>query len=324
MENNILIYTTKDGNIDVKLEQETVWLNVEEIAKLFNRDRTTILRHIKHIFEENELDKDSTCAFFAQVQKEGSRDIKRQIPYYNLDVILSVGYRVSSQVATQFRRWATNVLHKYIIDGYVLNERLLKEKVEKLNLLQNAFNLLNRSITNQAENLDEAQQISKLMSDFSVGLNLLDDFDNQRLDNKGNTKKEAVYISVDEFLDVIQKMKTEFTSEIFGNPKDDSFSSSVNQIYQTFDGKDCYPSIEEKAVNLLYFIVKNHSFSDGNKRIGANCFLYFLKKNNLLYKADKPIIDNATLATITLLIAESKPEEKETVKQIAISILNRV
>ena len=324
MENNILIYTTKDGNIDVKLEQETVWLNVEEIAKLFNRDRTTILRHIKHIFEGNELDKDSTCAFFAQVQKEGSRDIKRQIPYYNLDVILSVGYRVSSQVATQFRRWATNVLHKYIIDGYVLNERLLKEKIEKLNLLQNAFNLLNRSITNQAENLDEAQQISKLMSDFSVGLNLLDDFDNQRLDNKGNTKKDAVYISVAEFLDVIQKMKTEFTSEIFGNPKDDSFSSSVNQIYQTFDGKDCYPSIEEKAVNLLYFIVKNHSFSDGNKRIGANCFLYFLEKNNLLYKNNKPIIDNATLATITLLIAESKPEEKETVKQIAISILNRV
>lgn len=324
MENNILIYTTKDGNIDVKLEQETVWLNVEKIAELYGKDRSNIQRHIKHIYEEDELDKDSTCAFFAQVQKEGSRNITRQIPYYNLDVILSVGYRVSSKTATQFRKWATSVLHKYIVDGYTLNERLLKEKVEKLSLLQNAFNLLNRSITNQAENLDEAQQISKLMSDFSVGLNLLDDFDNQRLDNKGNTKKEAVYISVDEFLDVIQKMKTEFTSEIFGNPKDDSFSSSVNQIYQTFDGKDCYPSIEEKAVNLLYFIVKNHSFSDGNKRIGANCFLYFLKKNNLLYKADKPIIDNATLATITLLIAESKPEEKETVKQIAISILNRV
>lgn len=324
MENNILIYTTKDGNIDVKLEQETVWLNVEKIAELYGKDRSNIQRHIKHIYEEEELDKDSTCAFFAQVQKEGSRNITRQIPYYNLDVILSVGYRVSSKTATQFRKWATSVLHKYIVDGYTLNERLLKEKVEKLSLLQNAFNLLNRSITNQAENLDEAQQISKLMSDFSVGLNLLDDFDNQRLDNKGNTKKEVVYISVDEFLDVIQKMKTEFTSEIFGNPKDDSFSSSVNQIYQTFNSKDCYPSIEEKAVNLLYFIVKNHSFSDGNKRIGANCFLYFLKKNNLLYKADKPIIDNATLATITLLIAESKPEEKETVKQIAISILNRV
>ena len=324
MENNILIYTTKDGNIDVKLEQETVWLNVEKIAELYGKDRSNIQRHIKHIYEEDELDKDSTCAFFAQVQKEGSRNITRQIPYYNLDVILSVGYRVSSKTATQFRKWATSVLHKYIVDGYTLNERLLKEKVEKLSLLQNAFNLLNRSITNQAENLDEAQQISKLMSDFSVGLNLLDDFDNQRLDNKGNTKKEAVYISVDEFLDVIQKMKTEFTSEIFGNPKDDSFSSSVNQIYQTFDGKDCYPSIEEKAVNLLYFIVKNHSFSDGNKRIGANCFLYFLEKNNLLYKNNKPIIDNATLATITLLIAESKPEEKETVKQIAISILNRV
>ena len=324
MENNILIYTTKDGNIDVKLEQETVWLTQKQMSKLFDTTPQNITIHIQNIYKEQELSKDSTCKDFLQVQTEGKRQISRSMTFYNLDMIISVGYRVNSKQGIQFRKWATSKLKEYLVQGYTLNERLLKEKVEKLNLLQNAFNLLNRSITNQAENLDEAQQISKLMSDFSVGLNLLDDFDNQRLDNKGNTKKEAVYISVDEFLDVIQKMKTEFTSEIFGNPKDDSFSSSVNQIYQTFDGKDCYPSIEEKAVNLLYFIVKNHSFSDGNKRIGANCFLYFLKKNNLLYKADKPIIDNATLATITLLIAESKPEEKETVKQIAISILNRV
>lgn len=324
MENNILIYTTKDGNIDVKLEQETVWLTQEQMSLLFDKSKSSISEHIKNIFDDCELDKDSTVRKFRTVQTEGKRQVERNLDYYNLDMIISVGYRVKSKQGIQFRQWATKRLKEYLVQGYTLNERLLKEKVEKLTLLQNAFSLLNRSITNQAENLDEAQQISKLMSDFSVGLNLLDDFDNQRLDNKGNTKKEAVYISVDEFLDVIQKMKTEFTSEIFGNPKDDSFSSSVNQIYQTFDGKDCYPSIEEKAVNLLYFIVKNHSFSDGNKRIGANCFLYFLKKNNLLYKADKPIIDNATLATITLLIAESKPEEKETVKQIAISILNRV
>lgn len=324
MENNILIYTTKDGNIDVKLEQETVWLTQKQMSKLFDTTPQNITIHIQNIYKEQELSKDSTCKDFLQVQTEGKRQISRSMTFYNLDMIISVGYRVNSKQGVQFRRWATSKLKEYLVQGYTLNERLLKEKVEKLSLLQNAFNLLNRSITNQAENLDEAQQISKLMSDFSVGLNLLDDFDNQRLDNKGNTKKEAVYISVSEFLDVIQKMKTEFTSEIFGNPKDDSFSSSVNQIYQTFDGKDCYPSIEEKAVNLLYFIVKNHSFSDGNKRIGANCFLYFLEKNNLLYKNNKPIIDNATLATITLLIAESKPEEKETVKQIAISILNRV
>ena len=324
MENNILIYTTKDGNIDVKLEQETVWLTQKQMSKLFDTTPQNITIHIQNIYKEQELSKDSTCKDFLQVQTEGKRQISRSMTFYNLDMIISVGYRVNSKQGIQFRKWATSKLKEYLVQGYTLNERLLKEKVEKLNLLQNAFSLLNRSITNQAENLDEAQQISKLMSDFSVGLNLLDDFDNQRLDNKGNTKKEAIYISVDEFLDVIQKMKNEFTSEIFGNPKDDSFSSSVNQIYQTFDGKDCYPSIEEKAVNLLYFIVKNHSFSDGNKRIGANCFLYFLKKNNLLYKRDKPIIDNATLATITLLIAESKPDEKETVKQIAISILNRV
>lgn len=324
MENNILIYTTKDGNIDVKLEQETVWLTQEQMSLLFDKSKSSISEHIKNIFDDNELDKDSTVRKFRTVQTEGKRQVERNLEYYNLDMIISVGYRVKSKQGIKFRQWATKHLKEYLVQGYVLNERLLKEKVEKLNLLQNAFNLLNRSITNQAENLDEAQQISKLMSDFSVGLNLLDDFDNQRLDNKGNTKKDAVYISVAEFLDVIQKMKIEFTSEIFGNPKDDSFSSSVNQIYQTFDGKDCYPSIEEKAVNLLYFIVKNHSFSDGNKRIGANCFLYFLGKNNLLYKNNKPIIDNATLATITLLIAESKSEEKETVKQIAISILNRV
>ena len=198
-----------------------------------------------------------------------------------------------------------------------------KQKTEQIKQLQHSLNLLNRCVETQAHNLDEAQQLTKLMSEFANGLTLLDDFDNKNLDIRGKTVKEAVFIDVPEFLDVIDKMKPEFGSDIFANPKDESFNSSVRQIYQTFGGKDCYPSLEEKAAMLLYLVVKNHSFSDGNKRIGANCFLYFMQKNGMLYKNGESIISNATLATLTILIAESKPEEMETVKQVVISILNR-
>ncbi len=238
-------------------------------------------------------------------------------------MILSVGYRVKSKVATQFRKWATNTLRKYLVDGYALNEKRLQEKIGQIKELQNSISLLNRCIENQAKDLDQALVLSNLMAEFSVGLNLLDDFDNQRLDNKGKTKAEAVKVSTQEFLEVVDKMKPEFGSSIFANPKDDSFDSSVNQIYQSIGGEDCYPTLEEKAAMLLYFVVKNHSFSDGNKRIGANCFLYFMQQNKMLYKNNKAIIDNATLAAITILIAESKPAERETITKNVISILNR-
>lgn len=194
---------------------------------------------------------------------------------------------------------------------------------QQINKLQNAIELLNRSIENHAKNLDDAQRLTNIMADFAEGLTLLDDFDNKTLDTKGKTLKEAVVIDKKEFLNVIDKMKPEFGSDVFANPKDDSFESSVCQIYQTFGGADCYPSLEEKAAMLLYLIVKNHSFTDGNKRIGASCFLYFLERNNILYKNAAPILDNATLAALTILIAESKPEEMETIKQVVMSVLNR-
>ncbi len=321
----IVIYTSDKGinNIEIIQQDDTVWLSAEKIAELFNKDRTNIQRHIKHIFDERELDKESTCAFFAQVQKEGSRNVTRHIPYYNLDVILAVGYRVSSKIATQFRKWATGILKQYLVDGYAVNEKRLQEQKSKISQLQKAIKLLNRSIEHQADNLDDAKKLSALMADFAQGLDLLDGYDNKTLDTKGKTLKPAIVIKKEEFLRVIDKMKPEFGSDVFANPKDESFDSSINQIYQTFGGKECYPSLEEKAAMLLYFLVKNHSFTDGNKRIGAACFLYFLDKNGLLYQNNTQIIDNAALFALTVLIAESKPEEKEMMKQVIISVLNK-
>ena len=320
---DIIIYKTENGDIDVKLEQETVWLTQKQMAILFDKDISGIARHIKNIFKEGELAENSVIANFANSEKTAIYPIIKPETYYNLDMIISVGYRVNSKQGIEFRKWATSKLKEYLINGYSLNTKLLKEKSEKLKQLRNTFNLLNRSITNSIDNIDDAQKIMKILNDFSTGFNLLDDYDNNKLDSKGKTKNDAIVITKEEFLSVIEKMKTKFSSPLFGNLKDNSFESSINQIYQSFDGNDLYPTIEEKAVNLLYMIVKNHSFSDGNKRIAANCFLYFLDKNGLLYKNQQSLIDAPSLAVITLLIAESKPSEDKTVKQIVLSILNR-
>ena len=323
-DNSIVIYKTSNNQIDVDIDykNDTLWLNVEKISDLFEKDRSTVQRHIKNIYKEGELEQGATCAFFAQVQKEGSRNVTRQIPYYNLDVILAVGYRVSSKVATDFRKWATGVLKQYLVSGYAINEKRLAEKQEQIEVLKNSLNLLTRSITSQAKNIDDAQNLAKVLEIFAKGLGLLDDYDNKTLATKGLTKREAIKISKDEYLELISKMKPEFGSDVFANPKDDSFDSSINQIYQTFGGEDCYPTLEEKAAMLLYMLVKNHSFTDGNKRIGAACFLHFLERNNMLYQNGTPILDNATLFALTLLIASSKPEEKDTMKQVILSVLN--
>lgn len=325
-ENKIIIYKTKDGKteIDVNMQNETLWLNVEKIALLFDKDRTTIQRHIKHIFAEKELEEKATCAFFAQVQKEGKREVTRNIPHYNLDIILAVGYRTTSKVATEFRKWATKVLHQYLIDGYVINEDKLKKQNEKIVLLQQTVDLLNRSLINQVETLKQAKDVSNILNNFVKGLNLLDDYDHQQLDKKGNSKRKAIKIKTQDFLKIIDKMKGEFASDVFAVPKDKSFESSVNQVYQTFGGQELYPTLEEKAAMLLYMVVKNHSFVDGNKRIAASCFLYFLDRNHLLYdKINKPVIDSATLFALTLLIAESNPKDKDIILQVVISVLNR-
>lgn len=321
----IVIYKNEDGNIsfEAKLEDDTIWLTQDMMAKLFETTIPNINMHIKNVYEDEELEQDRTIKDFLIVRKEGSRNVSRNLAFYNLDMILSVGYRIKSKTATQFRKWATTVLKEYMTKGYAINEHKLKQEQDKVKTLQDTIKLLSRSLEYQVQSLDEAKDVAKLMDSFAGGLDLLDNYDHKKLDSKGVTTKEAVRIEEQEFLTVIDKMKSEFASDVFATPKDESFSSSVNQIYQTFDGKELYPTLEEKAATILYLIVKNHSFADGNKRIGASCFLYFLNRNNMLYKNDKPIIDNSTLFALTLLIATSKPEEMETVKQIVLSILNR-
>lgn len=321
----IVIYTSEDGSIslDTKLENDTIWLTQKQMAELFGVKTPAINKHLNNIYNEGELDKNATVSILEIVQKEGNRDILRKIAFYNLDAVISVGYRVNSSRATQFRIWATNTLREYLTKGYVINEKMLKNQQNKIQTLQSTVSLLTRSIQNQISTVDQAQDVANILDNFAKGLDLLDNFDHKTLDTKGVTQKEAVAISESEFLKVIDKMKSDFASDVFANPKDGSFASSVNQIYQTFGGNDCYPTLEEKAAMLLYLITKNHSFSDGNKRIAASCFLYFLNKNNMLYKNNLPIIDNGTLFALTLLIAESKPEEMEIMKQIVVSVLNK-
>ncbi|MBO5039019.1 MAG: virulence RhuM family protein [Alphaproteobacteria bacterium] len=322
----IVIYTSTDGKIslDTKLENETIWLTQDMMAKLFETTPQNITMHIKNIYDDEELEQNSTCKDFLQVRNEGKRTVSRRLTHYNLDMILSVGYRIKSKTAVQFRKWATNILKEYLIKGYAINQKAIKEQQEKLTSSQQIIELLNRSLENQIETVEQAQNVSKILHQYVTGLNLLDDFDHKRLDTQGITKRKAIQISVDEFLEVIDKMKGDFASDVFAHPKDESFNSSVNQIYQTFGGNELYPTLEEKAAMLLYLIVKNHSFLDGNKRIGASCFLYFMDKNGLLYDdLGCTIIDDATLFALTLLIAESKPEEMDTIKKVTVSILNR-
>ena len=318
----IVIYTSEDGSVslDTKLENETIWLTQKQMAELFDKNIRTVNEHINNIFKEGELDKISVIRNFRTTANDGKQ---YDTNFYNLDVIISVGYRVKSIRGTQFRIWANNIIKEFITKGYAINEKVLKSKQEQIQALQSTINLLTRSIENQISSVDEAQNVAKILDNFAKGLNLLDNFDHKTLDSKGATEKDAVIIPEKEYLEIIDKMKSEFASDVFANPKDGSFASSINQIYQTFDGKDCYPTLEEKAATLLYLITKNHSFSDGNKRIAASCFLYFLDKNNMLYKSNLPIIDASALFALTLLIAESKPEEMDIMKQIVVSVLNK-
>ena len=324
MENKELImFKTKDGklSIDVNLNEETVWLSQKQMGDLFDRDYKTISKHINNIFKEEELTKDSTVAKFETVQIEGEREVKRDVEYYNLDVIISVGYRVKSKRGTEFRIWANSILKDYLMKGYALDERRFEK--EKLLELVKFIGIAENALNNQAKDLDEARGIFKILSDYSYALTILDEYDHQNIEIKNTTKREAYQLSYEEAMSVIDKMKDEFSTSLFGNEKDDSFKGSLGAIYQTAFGEEVYPSIEEKASNLLYFIVKNHSFSDGNKRIAAAIFIYFMDRNNLLYKIDgtKKIADN-TLVAITLMIAESRPQEKDIIVKVLVNLIN--
>ena len=320
----IVIYQTKDGktSIDVKLENETVWLNQAQMAELFQTDRTSIVKHVNNIYKSEELEKDSTCAKIAQVQMEGNRTIKRHIIYYNLDMIISVGYRVNSMRGTQVRIWANKILKDYLIKGYAINQQV---KAAQLEDLKSTVRLLSNVIEHKQLTLDEANGLLRVITDYTYGLDTLDKYDYQQLEVDSTTPTEEFRATYEEAMEAIHLLQEKFgSSDLFGNEKDQSFKSSINTIYQTFGGEELYPSIEEKAAMLFYLVVKNHSFSDGNKRIAAFLFLWFLEKNGILYKSDgSKLIGNNTLVALTLMIAESRTEEKDVMVKVVINLINK-
>lgn len=319
--NNIEIFRTTNSEVEVRVQfqDDTFWLTLNQISDLFERDKSVISRHLKNIYNEGELDARSTVAKNATVQHEGERAVERNIEFYNLDAIISVGYRVNSKRGTQFRQWATQRLKDYLVQGYAINENRLKQKQQEVEYLKTGIRILSRAIESQQ---DDANIESLRL--FAKGLELLDDYDHEELDKAGKTIKETIFPKVTDYLAIVKEMQSDFQSDVFAKPKDNSFESSVNQIAQCFSDCELYPSLEEKAATLLYLIVKNHSFVDGNKRIAAACFLYFLQSNDALIQENgNPIISNDALATLTLFVASSKTEEMDTVKNLIISVLNR-
>lgn len=325
LNNEIVIYQSEDGRtqLDVKLEGETVWLNRQQLAELFGRDVKTIGKHINNALKEELNDGISTVANFATVQKEGSRLVNRNIEYYNLDMIISVGYRVKSRRGVEFRRWANNVLKQYLIKGYAVNERIRQQQIAELRQL---VQVVGRTIEQQpVPTTDESHALFDVVVDYTYALDTLDDYDYQRLHINKTTKEEPFHATYENAMHEIDMLREKFGgSALFGNEKDDSFKSSIGQIYQTFDGVELYPSVEEKAAMLLYLVTKNHSFSDGNKRIAATLFLWFMNNNGILYREDgsKRIADN-TLVALTLMIAESRTEEKDVMVKVVVNLINK-
>ena len=323
-DSHIEIYQTPDGQteLNVRLNGDSVWLSQAQLALLYDTDRSSIGRHIRNIYKSKELDKESTCAKNAQVRIEGKRRIERTILTYNLDVIISVGYRVNSKYATQFRIWANRILKEYLINGYVINQHA---KIEQFNELKRTIAIMSDIISSKSVTHDEAVGMLRVISDYSYGLDTLDRYDYQSLEIDQTTSEEQFIATYENAHEALSTLKQRFGgSELFAHEKDDSFKSTMGVLYQTFDGKDLYPSIEEKAANLLYLTVKNHSFSDGNKRIAAFLFLWFLEKNGILYRADgSRLLDNNTLVAITLMIAESKTEEKDIMTKVVINLINK-
>ena len=315
----LVIYQTKDSKteIEVSFDQDTVWLTQQQISELFSTSRENITMHLKNIFQQEELAENSVCKDFLRTAKDGKN---YKTKHYNLDAIISVGYRVNTKLGTQFRQWATQRLKDYLVEGYAINQKRLAEKDMEVKTLKTGIQILSTTLKDHIKTIDEAKGLTILLDQFDKGLTLLDDYDHEALDEKGKNSKQAKLIEYKGFKSVIAAMKSDFSSDIFGQEKDDSFKSAIRQIYQTFEENDLYPSLEEKAATLLYLVVKNHAFVDGNKRIAAACFLYFLEKNEL-----DPVttIGNDALATLTLFIAASKPDDMKTVIRLVISLLNR-
>jgi prophage maintenance system killer protein len=325
MENKseIVIYQTPDGktSIDVKLENETVWLSQTQMSELFGQTKQNISLHINNIFKENELDEISVVKDSLTTASDGK---KYKTKYYSLDAIISIGYRVKSSRGTQFRIWANAILKDYLLKGYAVNEKRLQEQSPQLKELKQTVKLLENVTGSKDLNSDEASGLLKVISDYAYALDVLDQYDHQILEIHDTTRKESFQITYEEAIKAIKGLHDKFGgSSLFGNEKDESFQGSLAAIYQTFSGQDLYPSVEEKAAHLLYFVIKNHSFSDGNKRIAAFLFVWFLEKNGILYKENgsRRIADNALVA-LTLMIAESKPEEKNMMVKVVVNLIN--
>lgn len=325
MNNQIVIYQTEDGQtqIDVRMENYTVWLTQAQMVELFQTTKQNVSLHIGNVFKEGELEKDATVKEYLTVQTEGCRNVNRRVKHYNLDVIISVGYRVKSKRGVQFRQWANKVLKDYLVKGYAVNDRLRHEQIGELRQL---VNMLGRTIQSQPLlSTEENKALFEVVTDYTYALDTLDNYDYQRLTIDKTTKEEPFHATYENAMEEIHRLHEKFGgSALFGNEKDDSFKSSIGQIYQTFGGKELYPSVEEKAAMLLYLVTKNHSFSDGNKRIAATLFLWFLNNNGILYHPDhtKRIADN-TLVALTLMIAESRTEEKDVMVKVVVNLINK-
>ena len=323
--NQIVIYQSEDGQtqVDVRLENETVWLTQAQMVELFQTTKQNVSLHVGNVFREGELEQESTVKEYLTVQKEGERKVSRKVKYYNLDVIISVGYRVKSKRGTAFRIWANKVLKQYLMKGYAVNERMRKEQIGELRQL---VGMLGRTIQNQPLlSNDETDALFKVVTDYTYALDTLDNYDYERLTINKTTKEEPFHATYDNAMEAIKGLREKFGgSVLFGHEKDNSFKSSIGQIYQTFGGEELYSSVEEKAAMLLYLVTKNHSFSDGNKRIAATLFLWFLNGNHILYHPDgsKRIADS-TLVALTLMIAESRTEEKDVMVKVVVNLINK-
>lgn len=317
-ENKIILFENQEVKLEVNMKDETVWLSLEQMAELFSRDRTVIVRHINNIFKDNELDKNEVCAKFAHTTKHGAISDKsqtRELIYYNLDMIISVGYRVKSKNGIIFRKWATKVLKDYMIKGYAVNQK-------RLEYLEKTIKLIDIAGRMDAESKgSEAWEIIKVINNYSSALSLLDDYDHKRITKPMGTKNDK-QVTYEDCMNIIGKLKFNSDSNLFALERNEGLKEVIGTIYQSFDGKDLYSTIEEKAANFLYLITKNHTFIDGNKRIAATLFIYFLEFYNILYNEKGQVIDNNTLVAITLLIAQSNPKEKEILIDLVMNFLN--
>ena len=314
MKNEIVLFENQNVKLEVNMKDETVWLSQQQMAELFNSSRTNIIEHINNIYSSGELDRISTCQDFRQVRKEGKRDVERTIPFYNLDMIISVGYRVNSRQGIIFRKWATKVLKDYLLKGYAINQRRL-EYLEKTIKLIDIAGRIDTDLKGS-----EAQEIIKVINNYKDALNLLDDYDHKRISKPRGTINNSK-INYEDCMNIVNKLKFNNDSDLFALERDKGLKAIIGNIYQSFDGKDLYPTTEEKAANFLYLIIKNHVFIDGNKRIAATLFIYFLEYYNLLYINERQVIDNNTLVAITLLIAQSNPKEKEILIDLIMNFL---